>query len=296
MLNKGYAFSLIGPGRVGSSLGLALARGGWHCDSLVRGSGAGAEAGKLRRYFHGSHILGQISALEPSFHVLFLTVSDDRIEIVASELAGIRGFNWKGKVVLHVSGVVAVDALSQLKKVGASTGAFHPISPFATKFSPESAQHTYYDFLGDRTAATVARAAVRTLSSRLLLMKSEQDRILLHAASVIASNFTVIAKRGAERAVSGSTDKKTASALLQGLLVSTVENLSHHDDMSALTGPLARGDVGAVERHLASLENDPLLLQFYKSSSLLGIDLLLKEERNAARRRNLSRIRKFLEG
>lgn len=295
MTENGDVFSLVGPGRVGTSLGMALIHGGWRCDSVVVGPGKRSERTRLKREFRGSRIIGAVSRLSPDFRLLLLTVPDSDIEATASRLARVRALDWHGKVVLHVSGVAAVDTLRELKEAGASTGAFHPVSPFATKFQPDSARHIYYDFLGDDSAEKLARAVARRLSSKMLPLGSERDRALLHIAGVIASNFTVVGLRAAERSISGIVPAKDASALLRGLLASTVRNVSSAGDMNALTGPLARGDAGVIAGHLQSLENDPLLLQFYRSSSLLGIDLLIKRERNATRRRNLLKIRKLLE-
>ena len=291
----GLRFSLVGPGRVGSSLALALVRQGAICDTLVVSRNAESELREFGNYFPSSKIVQSPSSLGRRFEVLFLTVTDDKIEDTSRELAENAGLDWKGKTVFHVSGFVKVGVLNALKRRGAHVGAFHPVSPFATKFSPERGEGICYDFLGDPKALSTARRLAAVLSSRLILLKSERERQLLHLASVIVSNFTVIGSRAAENMLASFVDRKDIDLLIHGLLSSTLSNLTESDGGKALTGPMARADADVISSHLESLENKPLLLQFYRSSSLLGIDLLLKEEHDPKRRRNLTAIKKLLE-
>ncbi len=288
-------FSLVGPGRVGSSLALALSRHGWTCDAIVAGANNGSGIRELRKRFPSSKIIRSLSSLGSDFDVLFLTVADGKIFATANELVKESGLPWEGKGVFHASGVVGVKALIGLKNSGALTGAFHPISPFASKFSPERAEGIFYDFYGDPRAVGIARRLASTLSSRLILPGSERERRLLHIASVIVSNFTVIGARAAENLLAGFVGPDDVGELIRGLLSSTANNLSNSTGGKSLTGPLARGDADVISSHLESLENKPLLLQLYKSSSLLGIDMVIREERDPNRRRNLKRIKKLLE-
>ena len=288
-------FSLVGPGRVGSSLALALMKRGWNCDTLVAVGDVESEVKELRNHFSSSKIVQTPSALGSRFDVLFLTVADGKIEETADGLAQNAGVDWDGKTVFHVSGFIKVGVLSGLKKRGATVGAFHPISPFAVKFAPERAEGICYDFLGDPAARRVARLLAMALSSRLILLKSERERQLLHVASVIVSNFTVIGTRAAEDILAGFVDRRDIDLLTRGLLSSTFSNLTNSDGGKALTGPLARADATVISSHLESLANKPALLQFYRSSSRLGIEMLIKEERDPNRRRNLMTIKKLLE-
>lgn len=116
------------------------------------------------------------------------------------------------------------------------------------------------------------------LSNRNSLPKSEKQRVLLHIASAIASNSTVIAIRGAEKLISTFVDPANARDLMAGLLESTLKNMSATEGMKSLTGPLVRRDKEVVAEHMKALENEKTLLQFYRSWSLLGVELLRKTE------------------
>jgi predicted short-subunit dehydrogenase-like oxidoreductase (DUF2520 family) len=289
-------FSVIGPGKVGSSLGRALVKEGWHSSSILGKSRSASELRELKKQFPRTRLLASHSLLGSDFDVLFLTVGDDVIESVASEIAQVRGIDWTGKVVLHASGIVPVASLREFKHAGASVGAFHPVAAFANRFSPSSARNIQYDFFGDPAALRVVRRIVKALSSKLLVLRSEEDRERLHIASVIVSNFTVIGSVTARRLVSQFVSPGRRNLLFNSLLASTLENLSRDGGVSSLTGPLARGDLKVIERHMRALESNNPLLQFYTSASLLGIDMLLKDEKQPAERQKLLRIKEMMEG
>ncbi len=295
MSRKGVRFSIVGPGRVGSSLGRALVEEGWCCDTVIGAIDRVSERREVKKYLGAARFAASLTGLGPEFDILFVTVGDDQVENVAKALGDVPGISWDGKVVLHASGIVEVDALSRLKNSGAMTGALHPVSAFASRFAADAARDIYYDFLGDPQALPIARRITKLLSSKLLLMRTEKDRLLLHTASVVVSNFTVIGMLTARRMISGFSKESDAKVLLDKLLKSTVGNLARRTGSGSLTGPLARGDLSVIRKHLESLESDSSLLQFYKSASLLGIKSLLADELDPDRKRNLLKIKDLLE-
>ncbi len=324
-------FALLGPGRVGSSISLALHQKGWICASIMYSRASRTELAKLRMIFPKSQLVRsralQLSAngnninrshpmtdvvsrkrstfefdgRQPQvalrdFDLLLIAVEDDKLQSVAAWLSALRSLNWKGKVVLHTSGVVRVNVLSALKSRGAAVGGLHPIAAFASRYDAEAARGKYFDFFGDRAAEVAARRITRSLRSKLLIMNSEKERGLLHAACANASNSTVVAVRSAERLISTFIDSKNATGLIESLLSSTVENLREKRRMDSLTGPLKRGDVGVVAEHMKILQSDVDVLRFYRSWSLLGTKMLLEVERDKFQRARLKEIWKLLEG
>lgn len=295
MRGRATSFALIGPGRVGSSLAAGLVRAGWECSAIAYTSKERLESQVLRKKFPNTELVDSLDLSNQDFRVLFVAVRDAQIPDVVSKLSSSTRIDWKEKTVLHFSGVAELAVLSKLRKLGASIGALHPISPFAARFSVDRAEHTYYDFLGSDEALITARKITRKLHSKLIRLHSEKERILLHAASVIASNSVVIAVKSAESMLSNFVKPADTGPLLGGLLNSTVDNISRNKRFGALTGPLIRGDLNVVAKHLKALKRDRYLLQFYKSSQLLGIEGLLREEAYRSIRTSLRRMKKLLE-
>ena len=295
MTRNAIKFSLVGPGRVGTSVALALERKGWVCRSIVSNPSSRREQQLLNRKFPGTKLLTSPVDLLPDFDVLFVAVRDDEVRGIISQLSKASQVDWKGKTVFHFSGIVPLDALTELHESGAAIGALHPISPFAQKYSPDFSRSIYYDFLGTPEALRYAREIAKGLRSKLLVLHSEKERAMLHVASVIASNTVVIAVKSAEEMISGFIERRDAKSLLSKLLSSTAENVSTKDGMSALTGPLVRGDFDIIESHMRALRGKSRILDYYRSASLLGIDELLKHESRGPRRTVLNRIKKLLE-
>jgi predicted short-subunit dehydrogenase-like oxidoreductase (DUF2520 family) len=226
------------------------------------------------------------------FRVLVIAVQDDEIQSVAAELSTIKRIDWEAKVVIHTSGVKSVESLLPLKKRGAAVGAFHPIAAFANEYQPQAVYGIYCDFFGDKVALSLAREITAEFGSKLIVLHSEQQRILLHIASVIASNSTVVAIRSAESLISDFVGPVDVKALMAGLLRSTVRNLQKNNGIKSLTGPLARGDAEVVSDHIKALESNKRLLQFYKSWSLLGVEMLSRAR--PEKKAQLKKIRRIL--
>lgn len=292
MIKGGYHFSLIGPGRVGSSLALALEAIGWRANSFLVKEEHSASVNALKVHFPFANITSDVTLLVYLSDVVLITVQDDEIAGMVKSLAKNPNIRWKSKVVLHMSGIVNLRVLRPLKKLGASVGALHPVAAFANEFNPVSAREIWYDFFGERPAQIVARRIVSALDSRFVVLRSENQRTILHLAASIASNSTAVAISAAEGMLKGLLKHKDAKELMQSLLFSTVRNLSENEGIRSLTGPLVRGDTEVIGRHLKALENNPTLSQFYKSWSLLGVDLLLKNGNNETR---LRKIKEMLE-
>ncbi len=293
-MSEGSAsFSVVGAGRVGTSLALALVRTGFRCASIV--ARQTTTRAVLRRRLLRSDILKSISDLKDNFQFVIIAVRDGEIRSVADLLGANRNIEWRDKIVFHTSGVVELDALDKLKARGANIGAFHPLAPFASKFASQKARSIFYDFAGDKKSLRLARELAHRLESRLFVLKSERERTMLHVASVLASNFTVIAARTSEEMAAGIIGSGNSKSVIDRLLSDTVDNIFSKKGYEALTGPLARGDINVIQKHLRILENDPPLLQFYKSSALLGIESLLKTNLQNARDSRLIRIKKLLE-
>ena len=230
--------ALVGRGRLGGALqrtanaaGLELAVAGR--DDAVR-MGATAEAA-------------------------LLCVPDDAIaeacEAVAVAVPPLR-------LVGHTSGATRLDALEAAAGRGAATFSLHPLQ-------------TVPDGATDLTGAPCAVAgsnpeAVRfaaTLAERLGMIPfevPEEARASYHAAACMASNFLVALEESAAGLLRDAGIEDTRE-LLAPLVLRTAANWAERGG-EALTGPIARGDAGTIERHLAALRaTSPELVELYEA-------------------------------
>ena len=257
--------SIIGAGRLGTTLALALAGKGYSIRSLVARRVQNAR--KAARLLDAEvQVLAakQIRSLIDA-DLFLITVPDDQIAGVARELSEI---NADQKVTaLHTSGALSSDVLAPLRKKGWHTGSIHPL--MSVSAANDALRGAFWSVEGDRSALRLGKEIVRDLDGKSFSIRSE-DKPLYHAAAVMVSgNVVALFDVALEMLGECGLDRKTARAVLLPIIASTVRSLTIKDPAQALTGTFSRGDVETVKRHLAALKNKQLVeaLDLYR---LLG--------------------------
>lgn len=259
---------IIGLGRLGSAFAAALATSG--TPVLVASRRPIADAW---REVSGIEVV-TAEALLARCETVFLTVPDRAIAEVAAALP------WRsGQAVVHHSGALDLDALAGAAARGAVAGCLHPLQTFPTGVRPQEALALFRGIvcgveapepLGSRLEALAARLGAQTVRLEGV------DRALYHAAAVLASNDVVALMAAAARtwALAGLPPEAAREALAP-LLLASAHNVTALPLERALTGPIARGDVATVERHLHALATAPDLAVLYRAlaGELLTLDL-----------------------
>ncbi len=268
-------FALIGPGRVGSAISRALFEHGYQPVAVI---GRSLRSTREVCSFIGCDMslattdLGAAGSAE----LILLTVPDDRIAAVASQLQRIVNPEPGTTVLMHFSGVHAASVMSQPK--GAMLlFSVHPLLPFADRQQAyERLECAPYFGEGDLAAYPVAKTLCSTLGGKLQFLCPEMKH-LYHAAACLASNYlvTLIAEASSLLEECGIERAQGETALLP-LLEATLHNVATSGTKKGLTGPIVRGDVGTLTAHLQALENSPTgLLDLYR---LLGSKTVLLAE------------------
>ncbi len=288
---EAYGIGLIGAGRLGTSLGLALAAKGYairapSCRKL-------SSARQSRRIIGQGTVSVNNAEVARSADVLFLCLPDEEIPKAVARLARAR-VEWSNKRVFHTSGLLPASILASLHKLGASVASFHPIQSFPRKDTPpERFKDIYVGVEGDKQACRLAMAIARKLGAHPFLI-SAKTKPAYHAACSIASNLLVVLLDAAFAVLrkAGVATNKT-SQLLFPLVEGTLQNVKELDIHHALTGPVIRGDISSVEKHLQSLRSSPELFRAYKALSLLA---LKQAEKSGLPRPKIRALRNLLEG
>src|SRR5215204_1569400 len=246
--------SIIGTGRLGTTLAVALAGSGYSIRSLVARSAQSArKAASLLDDEVQVLAAKDLSSIAPA-DVFLITVPDDQIPSVAAALSKI-GFNTKQKkTALHTSGALSSDVLEPLREKGWHTGSIHPLMSVSAA-QDASLRGAFWSVEGDRSAVRLGKEIVRDLDGKSFSMKSK-DKPLYHAAAVMVSgNVTALFDVALEMLAECGLDRKTARSILLPLIASTLRNLETKYPAQALTGTFSRGDVATVKRHLDALKN-----------------------------------------
>jgi predicted short-subunit dehydrogenase-like oxidoreductase (DUF2520 family) len=241
--------SIIGAGRVGMSVGRLVHASGYarigavccrsnsHARAAVDFIGAGSPC-----------TLNDLSGLSG---LTLLSVSDDAIAGCAEALVP---FARPGAVVFHASGVCDHLALAALADVGMATGSLHPAFSFADPARAVAAfAGTWCALEGDEAALATLEPLATAIGGRPFRL-APGGKAAYHAALSIGSNYLVaLAAQAQAVAALAGIGPDLANALLDGLMRQTLDNVRSLGPAAALTGPIARGDVSTVARHLAVL-------------------------------------------
>jgi predicted short-subunit dehydrogenase-like oxidoreductase (DUF2520 family) len=274
--------TIIGTGRLGTTLAVALAAQGYEIKSLVAKRAPSArKAAKLTRKT-ATVLDAEIAALPaknidslPQADLFLISVPDDQIAGVALQLSNLR-FGRK-PIALHTSGALSSEVLSPLATEGWSVGSVHPLISVPDQNAPISG--AFWSVEGDQRAVRLAKALVLDLAGISFSIPTA-EKPLYHAAAVMTSgSVTALFDVALEMLVASGLTRKTARRVLQPLLVSTVQNLETKDTSQALTGTFSRGDVETVKRHLAAIKKHNLsdALELYCRLGKRSLKLAKKE-------------------
>lgn len=255
--------ALVGAGVIGTSLGMLLQRAGHTLVALTSRTKRRAQVAS--GLLGGVEVVGDPGLVALGADLVLLAVPDREIESVAAQVVSGRALK-RGAVVAHLAGGLSADVLAVARTVGAACGALHPLQTFANvetalRLLPE----TFFFVEGDEVAVDLLRSLVVGLGARCLPIASER-KALYHAGAVAASNFVVtLVDCAVQLLVRAGVPAEEALPALLPLLKGTVQNLEQVGLPGALTGPVARGDVATVQRHLEALATGPAdVLRLYR--------------------------------
>jgi predicted short-subunit dehydrogenase-like oxidoreductase (DUF2520 family) len=296
-----FSVSIIGAGRLGTALAIALIKSGHSINLVVANHSANAKrAAKLSggaalavsakqfRRLSREHR----SLLEQSSLILIAT-PDDAIESVACEMAAsfsVPAASSRRPVALHTSGALTSNVLEPLRKIGIPVGALHPlVSISEAQKGADWLTRAYFSIEGDPRAMLAGRRIVRGFGAQAFAIKPAV-KPLYHAAALMASpNLTALIDIAFEMMSRCGLTANQSQKVLLPLLRSTVENLAAADPAKALTGTFKRGDVATVQKHLAAIASKNLS-EALEAYVLLGRRSMRLAKQPRAARAQIERI------
>ncbi len=238
---------VVGAGRVGTALAVALSRAGHR----VTGASAVSAVSRLRieEFLPGTPVLHPEDVVAVADLVL-LTVPDDALSGLVRGLAA-TGTPLAGRMLAHASGLHGLAVLEPAVAQGALPLAMHPVMTFTGR--ADDADRLAGICFGV-TAPDVLRPAAEVLVMEMggePVFIAEADRGLYHAALAGAANHLVTQVVQAADLLT-KAGVAHPSRMLGPLLSTALDNALRLGD-AALTGPVARGDADTVAGHLEAL-------------------------------------------
>ena len=190
----------------------------------------------------------------PAADVVVLAVRDEAIGEVAAQIMARVDDEATPPILLHCAGAMpAEEAFAGLKRRPLGVGVVHPLRALAGADSDAQLGGTVFAVEGDGPGREAALRLVERVGGTPLVLEAEQLP-RYHAAAALVSNHAVgLVDAGVELLTSVGLERTQATAALAALLASTAANLSRVGLPEALTGPIARGDVAVVARHVLAL-------------------------------------------
>jgi predicted short-subunit dehydrogenase-like oxidoreductase (DUF2520 family) len=266
MLKAGF----IGTGTVGTALAVLLNRQGYQVAVTYDLNKAASE--NLAQRVKGCRVASGIQDVADNANIIFITTPDSVIPSIAC-LA-----KWhEDTAVVHCSGADSAAILEPARKSGAIVGCFHPLQTFAgvEQAIENIPGSTFAIEAQDPLLSTLKKMAAK-LGGHWIKLNAE-DKVAYHAAAVFASNYMVtLVKMATDLWQTFNIPTDQAIRALIPLMRGTLHNIETLGIPQCLTGPIARGDTGTVEKHIKALQDKASALLFpYKELGLQTIPVAL---------------------
>ena len=266
MLRIGF----IGAGKVGTALAVLLDRKGYTVTAVYDHTPAYAK--RLNALVLTCEVMDNSQEVADAANLVFITTPDGAIQSVASQTKWIPG-----KSVVHCSGADSTAILDKAKEEGAAVGAFHPCQTFAgISQAIENIPGTTFSIEAEEPLFSILQDIAAALGGDWIQLKAE-DKPAYHAAAVVACNYMVtLVKMATDLWKTFDIPADQATKALLPLMRGTLHNIETLGIPQALTGPIARGDIGTIQKHLDEISSKtPELLPAYVELGLQTIPIVL---------------------
>jgi len=268
------SIAILGMGKVGTAVGCLLRSAGYRIVAITSRSTASAE--KAVKYT-GGKVYVNLAGAASRAEAVFITTGDDAIVSVCEEIVREGGVG-AGKKVIHMSGAGGLDLLESARTAGAHVASIHPIQSFAdVEGALKNIPGSTFGVTAEEEIEDWTVQVVKDLGG-VPFFVSDADRPLYHAAACMTSNYLVTLMYIVEEIYGtiGLSREKAVKSFWP-LVKGTIENIETRGTVQSLTGPVSRGDIGTIKKHLQTLRGKlPEFLDVYGIMGAFAADISLK--------------------
>jgi predicted short-subunit dehydrogenase-like oxidoreductase (DUF2520 family) len=203
--------------------------------------------------------------------VLLIATPDD---VIAEAYKKMSKYITATKYIFHFSGILPADIIP--KKRNIHRASVHPFATFPETSGAMARQHFFMSIEGDPEAIRASRTIFRKDNFTLRKIK-KKDKPVYHLIGVFSSNLLV----GLVTSINELANKigwrqKELKHMVIPLIEETIHNIKTQGAQKSLSGPLRRGDIRVIEKHLRVLRKNKDLLQIYKVLSRAIVDNMIE--------------------
>ena len=270
------SIAILGMGRVGTAVGSLLRSAGYRIVAVASRSVGSAEKGVK---YTGGKVYTSLAGAASQAECIFITTGDDAIASVCEEISR-KGGAGAGKKVVHMSGAGKLDLLESAHSTGSRIASMHPIQSFASvEGAVKNIPGSTFGVTAEEEIRDWAVQIVRDLGG-VPFFVSDADRPLYHAAACIASNYLVALMYVVEEVYkSVGLNRESAIKAFWPLVTGTINNIENRGTVQSLTGPISRGDIETVKKHIEAFRDKlPQFLDLYNIMGVFASDIGLKNK------------------
>lgn len=239
---------IIGAGKLAYSLTSALIKSGFNIQCVISRKLNSAKL--LSKKFSIPHYTDSLNKIPKNIKLFFLTVPDGEIKKVSTKLSKLKR-NFSDCICIHFSGVENIYALKSLEQKGCATGSLHIIRPFPSKNIVDIEYFPASIEAEDKRSKVFLNHLCRKLKLKPHNISSD-DKVFHHLAAVHSSNFLVGNLFNAFLLI---TSKHSAQkGILRNTTQSALDNVFNLSPAKALSGPIDRGDIYTIKKHIDSFD------------------------------------------
>lgn len=283
---RSIRIGFIGAGRLGSALAWSLSDRGLTVASVA--SLINTDAQRLAARIPSCAVMTMQEVVDTA-SLVFITTPDEAIGSTAAQL------RWRPDVAaVHCSGVTEVMELASAAEAGAMIGGFHPMQTFGDPMAAlKSLPGCTITIEADEPLLTTLKSIAESLQCRINRLPPGM-RGRYHAAAGYTSQFINALFLEAVKIWRswGATEEEAVRALLP-LAKGTLSSIESAGIANGMPGPVSRGDVSSIEKHVAALSKmPPDIMEFYRVICDRTIEIGIR--RGSVDAEKAARLRKIL--
>ena len=243
----------IGAGRAGCSLGKYFSVKGKQADIRITGYySLIEEEARWAAAFTESEVFKSADEVIAKSDTIILSTPDGAIKKVWES---IDKRNIQGRIFCHLSGSLSSDVFSGIEQFGAYPISIHPMFAFSSKESVYRQLDTVcFTLEGQEHAISVWKGLLSALGNETVTI-DKQVKVKYHAAASLLSNHVIAVIESGYRLLEECGFSPEEARRFSGTLVKeNVEHVVASGGIASLTGPVERGDVQTVQKHLDVLQ------------------------------------------
>ena len=244
----------VGAGRAGCSLGKYFAKEAAKAEITVTGyNSIVEEEARWAAAFTDSKVFERIEDVIAASDAIILSTPDGAIKKVWDTM---DKKNLTGKMICHLSGSLSSDVFSGIEAYGGYAISIHPMFAFSNKDSVyQQLDSVSFTLEGHPYAVNAWERVFDALGNGFVVIDKAKKPKYHAAASILSNHVIAVLATGYEMLKECGFNEQEARSFSAALVRDNVEHVIVDGCVNALTGPIERGDVSTVEKHLRELDD-----------------------------------------